>query len=100
MGEKLEMKAIIDNATDLVAVSDRYDITGNVENGTATYNEDDPLSKVSYGTAEMKGKWATDKICLQLGKCVDLDFFLISEESNLPDGIDAIFGWARPDQVM
>ena len=99
MGGKQEMKAIIDNATDLIAVSDIYDISGNVENGSATYNEDDPLSKVSYGTAEMKGRWATDKICLQLGKCVDLEF-LYTSESSIDDKSDAIFGFARPDQVM
>ena len=48
----------------------------------------------------MTGAWATDKICLELNKCVDVDLFYISEESFLPEDVDAILGFARPDQDM
>jgi hypothetical protein len=40
---------------------------------------------------------ASDDICLQLGKCVSLDFLYI-DESSLPEDYDAIIGFARADK--
>ena len=111
MGEKQQMYGIIDNATDLVAVQgvdcddcagSKYDIYETMAAGGASWtHESEDLHAVSYGELEMKGWYATDKICLQLGKCVDLEFLFVAEiEQELPQGIDAILGFARPDQEL
>ena len=99
------MYGIIDTATELVAVEGEdcwncslpiYEIAPNVEKGTATLSEKE--ESLSYGQTYFDGSWARDKFCTQLSNCVDLDFFYINSQDGMPDDIDAIIGFARPDK--
>lgn len=103
MGRKLLLYAIIDTATELVAVEGKpcfnceyptYDIEPSVQAGTAYLSNS--VESVQYGQTIFRGSWARDKICVSLASCVDLDFFYITNQNGMPDKIDAILGFARP----
>ena len=105
MGGKQQMSAIVDTATDLVAVEgasctfctftgETYDIEGNLDNGKATLESNDVQE--NYGEAKLTGRMATDDFCFQLGKCVNLDFLYI-DMSELHEDTSAIIGFSRAD---
>lgn len=50
-----------------------------------------------YGELPLVGRMASDDICLQLGKCVSLDFLYI-DYAALPYDFDAVIGFARADK--
>ena len=105
MGGKQQMNAIIDTATDLVAVEgfpcdncngDVYDISGNIDSGKATLEPTDVVEQ--YGEAYLWGKYANDEFCFQLGKCFNLDFLYMNAQSALDPDVDAILGFSRYHQ--
>ena len=98
------MAAIIDTATDLVAVegsdclrcqSRTYDIKENIDSGIATVESGTVIER--YGEAQIIGQYAKDDFCFQLGKCVNLEFLYITDQGVLDKNVDAIVGFARPD---
>ena len=66
--------------------------------GTATLTNYE--SKLQYGQTLFRGSWAREKFCVSLTSCVDLDFFYISYQNGMPKKIDAIIGFARPDDNL
>ena len=97
------MTAIIDSATELIAVEGAdctncngatYDITAAIEDGTSELA--DSTSTVDYGVSTLEGRWANDKFCLQLGKCIDIEFLYLESQQGLDSNIDGIIGFARP----
>ena len=44
-----------------------------------------------------RGTWARDLLCVSLPSCVELDFFYMSYQSGMPENIDAIIGFAKPN---
>ena len=99
------MSGVVDNATDLVAVEgincgscngSVYDISGNVDLGKATIDSDIVVER--YGQNLLKGNYAKDDFCFQLGKCVSLEFLYIEEQDFFDADVDAILGFARPDK--
>lgn len=104
MGGKKEMNAIIDTATDFVAVEGKgcsncnwhtYDIQSNVNAGTASVEMG--TKTVSYGISEFQGQQANDKFCFELNKCYQVDFLLLSSQTGLDPSVDGILGFARPN---
>lgn len=98
------MDAIIDSATDFNAVNgascsqcgEKYDIEGNLENGSA-FLSDDPKEE-NYGKSLFKGREATDKVCFVLTNCFDVEFLYVDQQESLDDDVGAIFGFARPNE--
>lgn len=98
------MNAIIDSATDLVAVQglecnnctgQQYDLLDNVLKGRASIEDEN--TTVSYGDYDFHGAWAKDRFCLSIQYCVDdFEFFYIMDtEHSLSVNHDALLGMAR-----
>ena len=104
MGKKQLLYGIVDTATELVAVEGKpcfnceyptYDIEPSLEKGTASLNS--KVESLQYGQTIFRGSWARELLCVSLTSCVDIDFFYITNQSGMPDKIDAILGFARPN---
>jgi hypothetical protein len=111
MGGAKPMHALIDTATEVTAVNslnctrcsdgDGYENQEAVRSGAAVVFDD--IVRVNYGAGTFIGNMAIDQICLTLGECLnDYKFLFVRDYTGmeLSKDIDAIFGWARPNQPI
>ena len=70
--EKQRIKAIVDTATDLIAVDEEAyfkEIEGPINQNT--------IDKIFWGNQKLYGQWHKDRICLSIKACAKTDYFYI-----------------------
>ena len=102
MGGNTKMDVVYDTGSDWLVVegSPCNNCEGNKYNpsDSETNSELQPggKSERNYGSASLEGYEYKDRVCIELGNCVDeFEFFLITSQVGIAEPIDGILGLSR-----
>ena len=102
MGGNTKLDVVYDTGSDWLVIDgagcsscegDVYDPADSL--GTAT-KLTSSKSERNYGSASLTGYEWTDRVCINIGTCIDdFEFFLINTQKGLDEPIDGILGLSR-----